>query len=1048
MNNQRLYYESGFKCDVSLFLEGVNNANLAKSSVRSNILTANTMLDIEGMGEVIECLNKCNIELLVSKIEECKNSLLKFDNDFADKYFRNLSSLRMSLDKESLDEDYLTQFNIYEKEYWNILANMLEKNEDQLTDEMKKQLEIAKAMAGFYNVTDEMGSSNNDSEKLIDLLKEKKKYEEELLKLNGNLKDEEIKQELAKIEEKYNIAILGVKCEAVQKRMSELDINAEDYEKQCLDLLKKQEDYQKQIIMSSKDLTEEEIQENLALIDEEYNKNIILVKNSVLINEYGKLDITDDNYLERSFELLSKQRNYSKQLLRLDKSLTEEQLNEQLSALDLQYEYSFLMTEVNKIQSDIDNLDIEANDYEKTRLELFTEQRSCAEKMLRMNKDLTEGQINEQLSYIDQAIRQSEQNIEWDEMSIFEKGLQYTRAFFASTVFGLVDVGESIYDGMAMLTGFLLGDQEAYAELVKADFSEAAYSWWANNTGINDNAAYSLAHDAGNMLGNVVGYAALSLVPGGAYVTGTLALLAALGSASERALNNGATFNQAFWIGMGSGALGLVSGVWSNNFTSSLKNKVYDSLWGVGLDALKGGTIGTIEPMLNSVLEYSVYAKDLKDENGELLYKNDFDYYAKSGTFINMLTGAGAGFSSTAINGLVAYNKSNKPAMPTKAQLKETETEVYKQGDSLGGDLDDSATKSQVNEFMDSLTPEQRTNAWNEYYSGKYGADYKGSFSGDGLDTSTTKFPEIGTEVTNYGGQDGYTAIAKGESYAKLDEICKKYGMTRDEFLALTRTHQHNIPTIEQKKAVFNICRELSADVTDAAGAIKSGTSISKSISAEDFNKYYGEGSAATLRGCVALSRDVDALGGNAEEIINATGLKYDGSKFINANGEPNDFYIVEAKLQQDQPAVGVRISATTDATEISPSVASEFKNKHPDYKYNGYDIDDISKNDTYLNEIWTRKGEAQRTELSALSGVPKERIVVEEARFYNKPTNPDVGNGFTLNQGNSKAFGLPEFYVYNGKAVKVYDGAIYKISGGQKIKVAIIDIAGQIHFI
>ena len=63
MSNEKSTTESGFKCDVSLFLEGVNNANLAKNSVRSTISLANTMLDIEGMKEVIECLDNCNIEL-------------------------------------------------------------------------------------------------------------------------------------------------------------------------------------------------------------------------------------------------------------------------------------------------------------------------------------------------------------------------------------------------------------------------------------------------------------------------------------------------------------------------------------------------------------------------------------------------------------------------------------------------------------------------------------------------------------------------------------------------------------------------------------------------------------------------------------------------------------------------------------------------------------------------------------------------------------------------------------------------------------------------
>lgn len=770
MNNQKSNYESGFKCDVSLFLEGVNNANLAKSSVRSNVLTANTMLDIEGMGEVIECLNKCNIELLVSKIEECKNSLLKIDNDFADEYFKLISDLITGLDKENIEQDYSAEYSIYEKEYWNTLVNMLEKNEDLLNDEMKKQLEIAKAMAGYYNVTDEMGSSNTDSEKLIDLLGEKKKYEEELLKLNGNLEGEDLEQELAKLDEKYNIAILEIKSDAAQKKMLGLDINAEDYEEQCVNLLKEQIDYQKQMVMASKDLTEEEIQENLALLDDEYDKNIILIKNNILTNEYGKLDITADNYIEKGIDLLSKQKEYAEQLLRLDKSLTEEQLNEQLSGLNLQYKYSCLMTEANKIQSNIDNLDIEAEDYEETRLELLTEQRKRVEEMLRMNKNLTEDQINEQLSFIDQEIRRSEQNIEWNEMNVFEKGLQYVGTYYLSGYLGIFKVAENIFDGLAMIVG-LFGNEEKISELVQTDIAAEAYSAIADAIGINDNAAYSKVHDFGNAVGNVLAYAALTFATAGIgtgatavtlttakIATGTLGALAAGGSASERALNSGATFEQAFLVGSLSGTLGYATGVWSSSFTAGLKDKVYSSLWEVGLDALKAGGIGVIEPTCNSILEYNTYAKDLKDENGNLLYEDFVDYYVETGTPLRTAVGFTSAFLPAAVRGYKSYSNYNKTVnllaktMEAEDAIRGTDdadigTNDYSQD---GLDIDDSTFKNQSNELMDSLTQEQRTNAWAEYYSETYGDAFEGKFSGHGDAIDPTSYVDPMAEISNF----------------------------------------------------------------------------------------------------------------------------------------------------------------------------------------------------------------------------------------------------------------------------------------------------------
>lgn len=160
MNEENSTSETGFKCDVNLFFEGVNNADIAKSSVTSTIATANSMTDIEGMGAVIAELNNCNVDSLIAEITAARDRLLQLDDEFAQQYFKLLQGFIKGLDPETIGEDYITQYELYEKEYWNTLATMLEKNEDTLSEDMKRQLEIARAMADYYSATDEKGADD------------------------------------------------------------------------------------------------------------------------------------------------------------------------------------------------------------------------------------------------------------------------------------------------------------------------------------------------------------------------------------------------------------------------------------------------------------------------------------------------------------------------------------------------------------------------------------------------------------------------------------------------------------------------------------------------------------------------------------------------------------------------------------------------------------------------------------------------------------------------------------------------------------------------
>lgn len=171
------------------------------------------------------------------------------------------------------------------------------------------------------------------------------------------------------------------------------------------------------------------------------------------------------------------------------------------------------------------------------------------------------------------------------------------------------------------------------------------------------------------------------------------------------------------------------------------------------------------------------------------------------------------------------------------------------------------------------------------------------------------------------------------------------------------------------------------------------GTRISKSIDADAFSSFYKDGDTATLGGCVALQRDTDALT-DATDIVDSTGLRFDGSKFVDESGTPQTFYIVDGELMPEQPYLVVRVSATTDGVEISPTVAEQFELKHPDYKYNGYSISDNSSgNNTYLNEIWNRNRDRQVGDLAEHSGIARASVTFssDNKRFKRTPKSDKV---------------------------------------------------------
>lgn len=182
--------------------------------------------------------------------------------------------------------------------------------------------------------------------------------------------------------------------------------------------------------------------------------------------------------------------------------------------------------------------------------------------------------------------------------------------------------------------------------------------------------------------------------------------------------------------------------------------------------------------------------------------------------------------------------------------------------------------------------------------------------------------------------------------------------------------------------------------------------------------------------------------------MIDSTGLRFEGSKFVDGEGNPNVFYLVEGELMSGQPDLVVRVSATTEPIELADEIIEKFSEKYPDYLYNGFKIDDVSSaNNTYLNEIWTRNSEKQVGNLSRITGISSDNIVTEEAKYYNRVTNPDTGTGITLNQGDSTTMGLPEFFANKGR-VGIQNGQIFRIEGKDKKLVGLIDEDGLIQLL
>lgn len=258
----------------------------------------------------------------------------------------------------------------------------------------------------------------------------------------------------------------------------------------------------------------------------------------------------------------------------------------------------------------------------------------------------------------------------------------YTATAVGSVLCGVVDVAESIVDGVAMAGGTiasgvatLAGNEELANEIKKTtsdfvsyDFAESAYDATMDALDVDEEIAHGLVHDIGKGAGQIAGYAAITMVTGGAGTT-IVSGLAAAGSSGEAALQSGATFDEAAIVSATSGVLGALSG----GALEKLKKGAVGAktLTDVARYTTTGTLVSTIEPVVNSVTEYETYGKDMVDEYGNKLYNSFGDYYLKGGGALNTFMAGAAGGVSTFSSAYKGYsNRGNKLAMDARERMK------------------------------------------------------------------------------------------------------------------------------------------------------------------------------------------------------------------------------------------------------------------------------------------------------------------------------------------------------------------------------------------
>lgn len=250
------------------------------------------------------------------------------------------------------------------------------------------------------------------------------------------------------------------------------------------------------------------------------------------------------------------------------------------------------------------------------------------------------------------------------ERSFIDEGFQTGVTLALSTASGVLSVGEDIVDGAVIVAGGLISKlvglidsdtgkalESDVSEFVKKEYTEGLYSTTVDAIGLDEDIAYGKAHTVGQIAGNVAGYAAITVLTGGV-ATVAVSSLAAVGNASEAALNSGATFNQTLVVGAVSGVAGALSGgaldkIGKMAGEKILLQKVINPAT-VGKYIASGSLVSMSEPVINKTAEYFTYGKNMSD--------GYFNYFKETGGIVSTLMAGAVGTLSIAGNTYKSYS--------------------------------------------------------------------------------------------------------------------------------------------------------------------------------------------------------------------------------------------------------------------------------------------------------------------------------------------------------------------------------------------------------
>lgn len=252
-----------FKSEAKLFLSANNKVNSAKTLINEckRLIVG---FDLEGYKNCERLklnIDRCDINALVTKVEDTKEDLMELDKDFAEEYMTLLleylqtplidtsnmtdeEKMKYSIQTASIDmtDEEKMKYNIqmsgYARDYNYSLLYMLEKNEKSgmLTDEMKHQLQYQRDLVAQYDIQDKMVVLDPTTDEYINLYKQYADYDRKLINLNSSLTEEEKASYLEAYNTQYNQNLdilinardVRLKREADEKELEELYKSKED----------------------------------------------------------------------------------------------------------------------------------------------------------------------------------------------------------------------------------------------------------------------------------------------------------------------------------------------------------------------------------------------------------------------------------------------------------------------------------------------------------------------------------------------------------------------------------------------------------------------------------------------------------------------------------------------------------------------------------------------------------------------------------------------------------------------------------------------------